>query len=136
MMLSLTQTNVTTRTFRFIDRIFYRYLYSQSVGTKLTSGLMDRNNQSKKLSLVIFDMSVSSLVIILQIDLLTDKVRKKKKLYSLHSINISIVEYNISPIEKSCHSISDFFCLLVCLSVNLTYNHKKKLFVIPSVSKQ
>jgi hypothetical protein len=78
MMLSLTQTNVTTKTFRFIDRIFYRYLYSQSVGTKLTSRLMNRNNQSKKLSLVIFGMSVSSLVIILQIDLLTDKVRKKK----------------------------------------------------------
>jgi hypothetical protein len=37
-------------------------------------------------------------VIILPMDLLTDKANKKK--YPLHSVGIFIVEYNISPTEN------------------------------------
>jgi hypothetical protein len=52
---------------------------------------------------MIFGMSV----IVLPMDLLTEKARQKS--YLLHSIGISIDEYNISLIEKPCLSISDFF---------------------------
>jgi hypothetical protein len=52
---------------------------------------------------MIFGMSV----IVLPMDLLTEKARQKS--YLLHSIGISIDEYNISLTEKPCLSISDFF---------------------------
>jgi hypothetical protein len=54
-------------------------------------------------------MSLSSLIIILQINLLTNKARQKR-IYLLHFIDISVIEYNISSTEKKvCHSIDDFF---------------------------
>jgi hypothetical protein len=50
---------------------------------------------------------------------------QKKKVYLLHFIGTSIVEYNISPIEKPyVIPFVIFFQLLVCLSVNLTCNHQ------------
>jgi hypothetical protein len=52
--------------------------------------LTDRNRSLEKLSFVICGMSV----IILPMDLLTDKASKKN--YPLHSTTISIDEYNIS----------------------------------------
>jgi predicted transcriptional regulator len=69
---------------------------------KLTDRLMNKNNLSDKLLSVICGMSMSPSVILLQMNLLTDKAckKKKKELYSLHSIGISIVEYNMSLIEK------------------------------------
>jgi hypothetical protein len=65
---------------------------------------MKGNNPSDKFLLVIYGL----LVIILQMNLLTDKARKKN-FYPLHSVSTSIAKYNISPIKKSCHSISDYF---------------------------
>jgi len=55
---------------------------------------MDENNPSKKLSSVICDLSV----IVLQINLYTDKALKNK-LYPLHSAGIFIAENNISPTQ-------------------------------------
>ena len=55
---------------------------------KLTDRLMDKNNLSDKLLPVICGMSMSPSVILLQMNLLTDKACKKKKkrtlLTSLH----------------------------------------------------
>jgi len=65
---------------------------------KLARGLINKNNPSEKLSSVIYGLSV----IILQMDLLTDKAHKKK-LYPLHSVDIS--EANRKTI---CHSIDEF----------------------------
>lgn len=48
----------TTKNFRFIDGIFYRYLYSQSVDKKLADMITYWNNPSKKLSSEICDLSV------------------------------------------------------------------------------
>jgi len=87
------------RIFRFIDEVFFRYLYSRFISMKLINRFIDRNNLSKKLLSVICDISVSPSVILLQMDVMTDKARKKK-IYSLHSIGISIAKYNISLIEK------------------------------------
>jgi hypothetical protein len=69
----------TARFFRFMDEILHRYLYSQFIGIKLADVTTDRNNWLEKLSLVICDMSV----IILQMDLQTDKTRQKKTLFNL-----------------------------------------------------
>jgi len=62
-----------------MDEILHRYLYSHFIGIKLADVTTDRNNWLEKLSLVICDMSV----IILQMDLQTDKTRQKKTLSTL-----------------------------------------------------
>lgn len=67
----------TTIIFRFSDKSFYRYLYSQSIGTIFIDELTDRNTPSIKLSLVISSMLVSQSVIKLTLDLLMENVRKK-----------------------------------------------------------
>jgi sulfur relay (sulfurtransferase) DsrC/TusE family protein len=83
----------TTIIFRFTDIIFFGYLYSQSIDTKLADVITDENNLLEELS------SMSLSVIILQIDLLMDKVRQKK-LHLLYFVGTFIVEYNISPTRK------------------------------------
>jgi hypothetical protein len=60
---------ITTRILRFIDVIFCWYLYSQFIGMNFIDGLADKNNPFKKLSLVIYGLSV----IILPMNLLTAK---------------------------------------------------------------
>jgi hypothetical protein len=59
-----------------------------------TNGLTDDNSLLKKLSLVICGLSVNLSVIILLMDLLTAKARKKK----------------IHPLPSVSISIGDFFC--------------------------
>jgi hypothetical protein len=66
---------------------------------KLTSGLMGGNNQSKKLSSMICDISMSPSIMIYRW-IFIDGQSTPKKLYPLYSIGISIAEYNISLIEK------------------------------------
>jgi hypothetical protein len=79
--------------FRFTNIIFFGYLYSQSINTKLADVITNENNLLEELS------SVSLSVIILQMDLLMDKVRQKK-LHLLYVVGTFIVEYNISPTGK------------------------------------
>jgi hypothetical protein len=90
---------------------------------KLTDRLMDKNNLSDKLLSVICGMSMSPSVILLQMNLLTDKAcKKKKELYSLHSIDISIAEYNMSLIEKLYIISSVIFCPSIILAYNRQTN--------------
>jgi len=56
---------------------------------------MDKNDSSEKLLVVICNLSVNSSVIILHMNLLTDKA-SQKKIYLLHFVDTSIVEYSIS----------------------------------------
>jgi len=69
-------------------------------------------------------MSLSSLIIILQINLLTNKARQKR-IYLLHFIDISVIEYNISSTEKMyVIPLVIFFHSLVFLLVNLMYSRQ------------
>ena len=87
---------------------------------KLINGFMKGNNLLDKFLLVIYGL----LVIILHMNLLTDKARKKK-FYPLHSVSTSIAKYNISPIKKSYVIPSVIiFHLSVCPLMNLTYKHQ------------
>jgi len=96
---------------------------TQSVSIKLVDVIINRNNLSKKLSSMIFGMLMGPSVIILQMDLLTNKTCQKK-LYLLHFVGASIVEYNISPIKK-LYVISSmiFLHLLVNFICNRQINH-------------
>ena len=63
---------------------------------KFINELTDKNNQLEKLSLVNCGTLVSTLVIILQVDLLTEKVHQKN-FHPFYYIDIFITKYNISP---------------------------------------
>ena len=92
-------STTTTKIFRFIDEIFFWYLYFQSINKKFINDLIDINNLLEKLSLVICGLSVSLSVITLSMDLLAQK--RVKKIYSFHSVGIFIDEYNILSTEKT-----------------------------------
>jgi len=56
---------------------------------------MDKNDSSEKLLVVIYNLSVSPSVIILHMNLLTDKA-SQEKFYLLHFVDTSIIKYSIS----------------------------------------
>lgn len=67
---------IGARIFRFTDKIFCRYLYSQFINTIFNDRLTDKNILSVRFSSVIYSLSV----IKLSMNLLTEKTRQKKKL--------------------------------------------------------
>jgi len=54
---------ITTKIFKFTDRIFRRYLHYHFIGKKITNEITNRKSSSVNLLLVIFCPSVISLVI-------------------------------------------------------------------------
>jgi hypothetical protein len=73
---------ITTKIFRFIDKIFRRYLHYHSVGKKFTDEITDGKSSSVNLLLVIFCPSVISLVIKNIItDGFTDEKNEQKKIF-------------------------------------------------------
>ena len=84
----------TTRFTSFTNENLCRYLHQQFIGMYVTDGLTDKNSPSKKISSVIYDMSV----IIISIDLQMDEARKK--IYLFYFVDISTGKFNISPTGK------------------------------------
>jgi archaellum biogenesis protein FlaJ (TadC family) len=73
---------ITTKIFKFTDRIFRRYLHYHSVGKKITDEITDGKSSSVNLLLVIFYPSVILLVIKNNItDGFTDGKSEQKKIF-------------------------------------------------------
>ena len=93
----------TTRFTSFTNENLCRYLHQQFIGMYVTDGLTDKNSPSKKISSVIYDMSV----IIISIDLQTDEARKK--IYLFYFVDISTGKFNIFTDRKTtCDVIHAF----------------------------
>jgi hypothetical protein len=67
------QSTSTIKFNSFNNENFYHYLYSQFVNTYITDGFMNGNSPSKKLSSIIYGMSI----ITIPMDLQTNKVHQK-----------------------------------------------------------